>query len=85
MLGDALRSMLEVDVGETVEVTVADNGPVPVTVAGFVHERLGSLAYTTLARAQHPAAGDGEHSLLASYRKEQTGLDPWPRPCVSWG
>jgi putative ABC transport system permease protein len=69
VLGDALRSMLGVDVGQTVEVTFADNGPVPVNVAGFVHEPLGSPAYSTLAYAHQLAAGGGEHSLLVSYGK----------------
>lgn len=69
VLGDALRSMLGVDRGDTVDVTVANNPPTPVRVAGFVHEPLGSQAYTTLAHAQQLAGDDGAHSLLVRYEE----------------
>ncbi len=67
LLGDALRSTLRVSVGQTVDVTAGNRDPVPVTVAGFVHEPLGSLAYTTIANAQRLAGSSGLASLLVRY------------------
>jgi putative ABC transport system permease protein len=67
VLGDGLRSLLRIDVGDTVDVTVGNAAPVPVPVTGFVHEPLGSLAYTTLATAQQLAGSNGLPSLLLRY------------------
>jgi putative ABC transport system permease protein len=67
LLGDALRSRLGVDTGGTVEVSIGDANPVPVKVAGFVHEPLGSLAYTSLPYAERLAGDAGLHSVLVRY------------------
>jgi putative ABC transport system permease protein len=67
LLGDGLRSMLHVSAGQTVDVTVGNHTPVAVKVAGFVHEPLGSLAYTTVANAQQLAGAEAAHSLLVTF------------------
>ena len=67
VLGDALRSMLGVSVGQTVDVVVGDAPPVAVVIAGFVHEPLGSLAYATGDVAQRLAGVGAQHSLLVRY------------------
>jgi putative ABC transport system permease protein len=67
ILGESLRSTLGVDTGGVVNVSVGDGAPTPVTVAGFVREPLGSLAYSTFSFA-HTLAGDrGLHSILVRY------------------
>ncbi|HEX2850969.1 MAG TPA: FtsX-like permease family protein [Acidimicrobiales bacterium] len=67
LLGDALGSILHVGAGQTVDVAVDGNPPAPVRVAGFVHEPIGSLAYTTIAHAQQLAGGNALPSLLVRY------------------
>lgn len=72
LLGASLRAQLGVDAGSTVNVGVAGAAPVAVTVAGFVDEPLGSLAYAALPEADRLAGAAGEHSLLVRY---QPGAD----------
>ncbi len=67
LLGDTLHATLAVDVGQTVDLAAAGGSPVPVRVAGFVHEPFGSLAYTTVAHAERLAGSNGHPSLLVRY------------------
>jgi putative ABC transport system permease protein len=48
LLGAALQSRLGVDVGDAVSLSVSGASPVTATVAGFVHEPLGTYAYGSL-------------------------------------
>lgn len=70
VLGANLRAQLGVDAGGIVNVTAGGAAPIAVTVAGFVDEPLGSLAYASLAEAQRLAGGAGEHSLLVRYQPD---------------
>ena len=67
LLGQALRSLLDVDVGDTVSVSSAGAAPVPVQVAGFVDEPIGSLAYASLDQATSLAGSGATPSVLARY------------------
>jgi putative ABC transport system permease protein len=80
VLGIALRDMLEIRVGDTVDVETAGNGSAPadtsLRVTGFVDEPLGTYAYatisTTATMAGLPAADPPVTTALVRYR---SGLD----------
>jgi putative ABC transport system permease protein len=52
VLGNAARSLLDVDVGDAVKLLLPGGQSAEATVSGFVDEPLGTYAYTSLARLQ---------------------------------
>ncbi len=48
LVGDALRSKLSLEPGQSVTLTTEDGGSATVRIAGFVHEPLGTYAYASL-------------------------------------
>lgn len=67
LLGRALRHLLDIGVGDTVHLSAGGAAAVPVRVAGFVDEPIGSLAYATLAQATRLAGNAGTGSVLVRY------------------
>jgi putative ABC transport system permease protein len=52
VLGKATRDLLEVEVGDPVDIIIAGGGSVTDTVAAFVDEPLGTMAYMARSRAE---------------------------------
>ncbi len=69
LLGRALRDLLDVDVGDEVLVAAAAGAErVPVEVAGFVDEPIGSLAYASLDQTRQLVGSGATPSVLVRYR-----------------
>jgi putative ABC transport system permease protein len=68
LLGRALHDLLGVDVGDEVSVATAGAEPVPVEVAGFVDEPIGSLAYASLDQTRRLVGTSATQSVLVRYR-----------------
>ena len=52
VLGDATRSLLDIEVGDSVEVVIAEGVTVSANVSAFVDEPLGTMGYIGRARAE---------------------------------
>lgn len=66
--GSGLRTLLGVTPGSVVQVSVADQPPVTVTVSGFVDEPLGARVYAALPTVERLANGHGLHSMMVRYQ-----------------
>jgi putative ABC transport system permease protein len=52
VLGNATRGLLDIEVGDSVEVVIAEGATVSVNVSAFVDEPLGTMGYVGRARAE---------------------------------
>jgi len=78
LVGSALRNLLGLSVGDTIEFYAGTDGqPATLTVRGFVDEPLGTFAYASLDTAASVAGASGSDPMVESALvRYTTGSDP---------